>query len=591
MTVDMWITVGVIVLALVLFVTERLSVDVIGIGILVLLVVLGVISPEQGVMGFANSATLTVAAMFVLSDALLKTGIISRIAPWFGTLLRKGYKKSIFVLSTGVGGISAFINNTPVVATFIPIISNAAKSQRMSPARYLIPLSFGAILGGTCTLIGTSTNLLVNGIAKDEGLEGFSMFDLAPLGLIFFLIGVVYLMFLGKKLIPERKMDQKARDEKISDYLCEIIVTDELEEDERYLSDYFEKERVIQIRRGDETLKDPTPDFQLKEKDVLLVKGGMERINKILKSDTFDIRDRQSEKIFTKEGTSMIEIVILPNSPMVEKKLKELDFLRKYQARILAIRQRGKESFSGLDNIRLMPGDILLLQTNEEGYRLLNTNEEENQSSFLSMRAEWIPSINKKHLGLVLGTLLAVILLATFNITSIMIAAFAGIVFLNVTKVITMSDAYRAIDWQVIFLLAGALSMGAAMNESGLSALIGDFLTEYVGENLGPIGVISAIYLTTSILTEIISNNAAAALLAPVAISIASAMEVNAMPLLMAIAFAGSSSFITPVGYQTNTMVYSAGPYRYADFAKVGLPLKLLFWVVASLMIPVFYPL
>ncbi|WP_420576513.1 SLC13 family permease [Ekhidna sp.] len=591
MTIDMWITVGVILLALVLFVTERFSVDVIGIGILVLLVFSGVISPEQGVMGFANSATLTVAAMFVLSDALLKTGIISRIAPWFGDLLRKGYKKSVLILSTGVGGISAFVNNTPVVATFIPIVSNAAKSQKMSPARYLIPLSFGAILGGTCTLIGTSTNLLVSGIAKDEGLEGFFMFDLAPLGLVFFAVGIVYLMLFGKKLIPEREMNQKARDEKISDYLCEIIVTDALEDDERSLSDYFEKERVIEIQRGDESLKDPTPDFKLQENDVLLVEGSMDRINKILQSDKFDIHDEHTGKIFPQEGTSLIEIVILPNSPMAEKKLKQIDFLRKYQSRILAIRQRGRESFSDLDDIRLMPGDILLLQTNEEGYRLLNTNEENDRTSFLSMRAEWVPSVDKNKLVIVLGTLLAVILLATFNVTSIMIAAFAGIVFLNVTNVITMNDAYRAIDWQVIFLLAGALSMGAAMNESGLSSLIGEFLTEEVGKNLGPMAVISAIYLTTSILTEIISNNAAAALLAPVAISIAAAMDVNPTPLLMTIAFAGSSSFITPVGYQTNTMVYSAGPYKYADFAKVGLPLKLLFWAIASLLIPVFYPL
>ncbi len=591
MIYEIIITIVVTILALVLFATSRIGVDVIAVGIMVVLVITDVLSAEKAVKGFANTATLTVAAMFVLSDALIKTGVIGKIATLFSTILSKGYSTGVATLSAIVGVISAFINNTPVVATFIPVISKAARDSNKAPAKYLIPLSYGAIFGGTCTLIGTSTNLLVSGIAQDHGVQGFEMFTLAPLGIVFFVSGTLYMMFFGRKFIPNRMNDnENERAESINNFLCEIVIA-KVREDEKTIRGIFKDEEVLLLKTEEEKFEDPNLDTELHEGDILLIKGNLKVIQELLKNEEITIREYGYEKQFPEEQTELMEIVIPANSLLEGKSLNEIDFLKKYNAGVLAIRQRGKEKFIDLENVRLQSGDVILIETNQKGSELIGHQEDAQQAPFLSMSSQSIQHINRQKLAIVLTTLFTVILLASFDLVPIMIGALGGIVVLTITRVITMPEAYQAIDWKVIFLLAGTLSLGAAMSASGLTSMIGDFFKEEVGQAYHPVIVVAVLYAIASVLTEIISNNATAALLTPLIIELTADVDINLTPLLLTLAFACSSSFMTPVSYQTNTMVYSAGTYRYADFIKVGFPLKIIFWILASLLIPAFYTL
>ncbi len=595
---EAYVTIAVVVIAFVLFATEYFTVDHIALSIIGVLVVSGVLTPEEGVGGFANTATITVAAMFILSNCLIQTGIVEGIAPLMTRLMRAGYHTALLGIMSVVGSISAFINNTPVVATFIPIISNASQKTKTPSSKYLIPLSFGAILGGTCTLIGTSTNLLVSGIAADNGLKPFSMFLMAPLGLIFFIAGITYMLVVGKKLTPSNKEVRDLRNEaEIKNYTTEIRVTTErnAQDEELTIRNIFKKDGsevvVLQVFRENRIYKSPTKEFELRKDDILLVQGDMDKMKSILQNEALSLTEALSDKHFPEEETTLVEIVILPNSELSEKSLNSKEFFQKYNSKVLAIRQRGKQRFENLDRIFLRAGDILLLQTNEKGYQMLSNAMGSWQTPFLSMRETGLKKVQKGRLALVGATIALAIILATLDIIPIMVGALCAIAILLFFKVTTMSEAYKSIDWKVIILLAGALSLGEAMNKSGVSQQIADLLIHNIGSHFGPIAVISALYLTTSLLTEIMSNNAAAALLAPIAISIAATMGVDAVPFLLSIAFAGSASFMTPIGYQTNTMVYSAGNYKFRDFTRIGTPLNILLWIMATFLIPVFYPL
>ncbi|HAD96376.1 MAG TPA: SLC13 family permease, partial [Cryomorphaceae bacterium] len=518
---DAYVTIAVVVIAFVLFATEYFTVDHIAISIIAVLVISGVLTPEEGVDGFANMATITVAAMFILSNCLIQTGIVESIAPLMIRMMKAGYHFAVFGIMAIVGSISAFINNTPVVATFIPIISNASLKTKTPSSKYLIPLSFGAILGGTCTLIGTSTNLLVSGIAEENGLKPFSMFQMAPLGLIFFLAGIGYMVIVSRKLLPSNKEVRELRNEgQIKNYTTEIIVTKDKndKEEDLTISNIFRQDglevSVSQVLREDRIYKSPTREFLLKKDDILLVQGDMDKMKSILQNEALRLTEALSDKHFPEEETTLMEVVILPNSELSDKLLSSKEFFQKYNSKVLAIRQRGKQRFENLDRIYLRAGDVLLLQTNEKGYETLAEIMGSWQAPFLSMRESGLKKVQKGRLALVSGVIALAIALATFDIVPIMVGSICAIAVLLFFRVTTMAEAYKAIDWKVIILLAGALALGEAMNKSGVSKQIAELLINNIGSQFGPVAVISALYLTTSLLTEIMSNNAAAALLA-----------------------------------------------------------------------------
>lgn len=598
MSFEAYVTLGVVLVAFVLFAKEYFSIDHIAISIIVVLVITGVLTAEEGVKGFANPATITVAAMFVLSDALLRTGLLERLGPPFIKLLQKSYRGALLVMISTTGFLSGFINNTPVVASLIPVINNAGKKTSIPASKLLIPLSFGAMFGGCITLIGTSTNLLINGIAVKAGLDPIGMFDFAPLGLIFFAVGTVYLLLFSKALLPATSGQLDDTEIQVKNYLTELTVLPKPKDKETevlLLSNLFKQDglevEVLRVRRDTQTFEQPKQDFQLLENDHLIVKGEREKIRGLLKNEALYISENLGSRTFENEETRLVEIVVLPTSDLVNKKLDDIDFLDRFRAKVLAIRQRGTERLGELGKIRLKAGDMLYLQTSELGFKLLRRAEQHVPAPFVSLGSTEVPKVNKWKLSAVLLTIALVVCLAAMNIISIMVGALAGIAVLVFLGISRMEDAYQAIDWKVVILLAGALCLGEAMSKSGLSEMMANMLVTHVGKQMGAVAVVSVLYLSTSILTEVMSNNAAAALLAPIALSIAVSFGADPLPFLMAIAFASSASFMTPIGYQTNTMVYSAGNYAFKDFTKIGAPLNLIFWMLATVLIPLFYPL
>ncbi|MCP9234563.1 SLC13 family permease [Lewinella sp. JB7] len=583
-------------LAVILFVTEWLSVDLIAMLLVVALVVSGVISPQEGLAGFSNEATLTVAFMFVLSAALLKTGALQQVAGRMAARFRRQPKRALLFMIVVVALCSAFINNTPVVAVFIPVVNRIAATAKIKASKLLIPLSFASIFGGLCTLIGTSTNILVSGIALDHGGTGFSMFTLAPIGLVLLVVGATYLTYFGSRLLPDRDGDDSLAEKfALHDYLAEIVILDHPDlAGKRIMDSPLVRELdmdIIEVRREDQAFVLPPGDFRLVVGDTLKVRCDRKKILN-LKDWVRLVDNSGSVRVMgtglERDNSSLIEMVVTPDSEFIGKNLREVDFRRSYRAVPLAIRHREETMHEKLYNLPLTPGDVILAEVKSHYLHELQRIEQQQDSPFILLSSDAITDFNRGRFYFVSGLILSVIALATSGLLPISIAALLGVCVLVLGRTVTMSEAYESIDWKIIFLLAGALSLGRAMSNSGLDADIATLLTGSIYA-WGPFALVAGLYLATNLLTEMMSNNATAALLAPVALACAEQVGIDPMPLLVTVAIAASASFMTPVGYQTNAMVYSAGRYRFLDFTRVGAPLSLIFWLVTTLAVPFFF--
>lgn len=561
--------------------------------IIVALVATGVISTSEGLEGFSNGATLTVAFMFVLSAALLKTGALQMLAGRMAERFRTRPKQATLLLMLLVAVVSAFINNTPVVAVFIPIVGRIAATAKINPAKLLIPLSFASIMGGMCTLIGTSTNILVSGIAEEAGLPGFSVFTLAPVGVVILVLGVIYLTYLGDRLLPNREMEESLAEQfALHDYLAEILIPENSRlADTRIMDSAIVRELdmdIIEVRRGNDRFTLPPGDFRLAAEDTLKVRCDREKIKGL--KDWVRITDQSSGVRvmgtgLERDNSSLVEMVVTPNSEFVGKTLRQVDFRRSYRAVPLAIRHREATLHEQLYELPLMAGDVILAEVKTHYLKELHRIEQRQDSPFILLSSDPIHDFKRTRFYFVLSVVIAVVGLATANVVPISIAALMGVCVLVLGRTLNMSEAYEAIDWKIIFLLAGALSLGKAMGNSGLDVNIAGLLANSVS-HLGIYALVGTLYIITNLLTEVMSNNATAALLAPVAIAAGQQLGIDPMALLVTVSIAASASFMTPVGYQTNAMVYSAGRYKFLDFTRVGAPLNLICWAVTTVMVP-----
>ncbi|MFL0684858.1 TrkA family protein [Algoriphagus aquaeductus] len=583
---------GIIGLAVILFFTEKFSIDTVAIGVMVLFMLFGILDIKEGLAGFSNSATITVAAMFVISQAIFKTGILDQFSNYLGSQAEKSETKLILTLMLSTGLLSAIINDTAVVALLMPAVIQISQKNNIPASRLLMPLSFGSLMGGICTLLGTSTNILVSGIAEQSGLNPFGVFEMSKMGLVFLFAGILYMITLGKWLLPKREAKTGFSDTlDLGTYVIEITVSEEFEQ----LQEPIFKQKLfadgsikaLQILREDGRRTRVYPNTAILSGDTLRITCTQEQLKKIQKTKGIEIKAELdwSEETLTNEEEKIFEALVTPNSSLINKSIKTIKFRQIFDnVLVIGIRHRSGILENVLSKTSLTPGDVLLLRASEEAIQSINSSED-----LLLISSKKVTVLNKTQSVLTLATMSLVIGLAALGVFPITLTAVAGAVLMVAMKSISPEDAYKAIDWKVIFMLAGVLSMGAALEKTGGSELIGSSVVTFLGD-LGPRVVLSGIFALTFVLTNIMSNNAAAALLAPIAISIAGGLDVDTRPFLMAVTFGASLSFMTPMGYQTNTMIYNPGNYRFADYLKVGTPLNLLFWILATICIPIFFP-
>lgn len=592
MTFEIGLVFGIITLAMLLFFTEKFSIDTIAIGIMALFMFTGILDLEEGFAGFSNPATVTVAAMFVISSALFNTGILDNLGPLLAFQAKSSEHRMVIVLMLLSGTLSAFINDTAVVALLMPTVIQVAKKQNISPSKLLMPLSFGALMGGICTLLGTSTNILVSGIVERAGLPEFGVFEMSLAGLGFFLVGMIYMSTVGIWLIPRRKPGVNISEEiRLGNYLVEILIGKEYEQ----LNEQLLKQRIfktlgidaLQIIRSDGRKVKAYPNTSIQEGDLIRISCDKDSIQKLKKIKGIGFKGELEfihENIID-EDSNLYEALVTPSSSLINKALVAVNFRNLYdQITLIGIRHRTGMMEKLLRQTTLRAGDILLLRASEESIQQLMKSED-----LLLLAENKTHRINKLQSILTIMTLAAIVILSAFKIFPIALAAVGGAVILIVLRSITPTEAYKAIDWKVIFMLAGVLSMGAALEKTGGAAFLGSLVVDNLGQ-FGPQAVLAGVFGLTFMMTNIMSNNATAALLAPIAINIATSLEVDSRPLVMAVTFAASLSFMTPMGYQTNTMIYNPGNYKFKDYLIVGIPLNLIMWGVSIWLIPYFFP-
>lgn len=597
MTTAAIITICVIVLAIILFATEALPIDLVAISIMIILVLGGVITPEEGIEGFSNKATITVAFMFVLSAALLKTGALQVLAHRLSKIFRYKFNAGILMMMFMIAIISAFVNNTPVVAVFIPVVIQIAHASGQSPSKMLIPLSFASIFGGMCTLIGTSTNILVSGIAEKEGEEAISMFQMTPIAGVLLVVGVVYMSIFGIRLLPKSRRSKDLKSKfNVNNY---ITLVELLSNSDSIGKKIMDSELVtefnidiIEVRRNGNSFTLPPGDFELNKGDILKVRCDVEKLKSLKgKTKTLAVSPLKiGDSDLSGKNSALVEMVITSSSEIHGKTLKELDFRRRYRAIPLAIKHKEDIKHDDLYDVKLSAGDIILAEVKSHYVKELNKLEAGQNTPFVLLSENHITEFDKKKFGIVIGLISIMVVLASLGILDIMVGAISAVIILVLAKILNMQEIYKAINWKIIFLLVGALSLGLAINKTGLDLLIAEALVDQLAP-MGIIAVISGLYLVTSLLTEVMSNNASAALMTPIAIAVAHTSGLEVLPFLVTVMIAASATFMTPIGYQTNTMVYSAGNYRFKDFFKVGIMLNFIFWVISSFMIPWYFNL
>ncbi len=590
--IEGYVVFAVLVVALVAFATERVRIDFVALAVMVVLILFGIVSPQEGLSGFSNPATITIAAMFVLSAGLQRTEAPAIAGNYIIRMANQSEKRLILLLMLATGILSAFILNTAVVAVFIPIVLRISKEMDIPPSRLLMPMSFGAILGGTLTLIGTSTNLLVSSIAAQAGLQPFGFFDFAPLGMITLAAGVLYMFFIGRRLLPKRPVESDLLGKyEVREYLSEIVVRPDSPLVGKNLGSLDLAERyditVLDILRDGRTIQLPGSSRRIWANDVILVRGSLEQLLALQKAEKLEIMpisEMKEQALSMDDEIGLAEVVVAPASSILGFTIKELNFRQRYGVEAIGMLRRGMSLTGKFTHESIMSGDMLLVVGEKSNLTRLRNNPD-----FLLLLDVPMPAPHSSQAFGAIGIMAAVVFAAILG-APIVVSALAGALLMVATGILSLDDAYAALDKRVLVLLAGILSLEAAMVNSGLAQWMGDALLNFFGD-AQPWLLVGAFYLMSMLLTAAMSNQATAVVLAPLAISTAQTLAASPVPFLMAITFAASASFMTPVGYQTNTMIYNTGRYKFTDFTKVGLPLNLILFILSTLLIPIFWPL
>jgi len=592
----------VLAITLIFFASEILAVDVIAVLVLIYLVVpvpwrdLPLLPLEDALLGFGHPAVIGVGALFIVSEGLLRTGALGFLSNHLHEWSRGSNRLLTALMLLIVLVSSAFLNNTPVVAMFIPVALGACLRSGMNPSSILIPLSYAAILGGTCTLIGTSTNILVASIARESNPDiQLGMFEFTKLGFILAAIGFVYLLTVAPRLLPERQtitsLASLGGDRRHREYITEIEVRGGDLIGQRFGDTMLAipgKVRILQIIRGEEIIWPPLEDEKLQLGDALVISGSIE--------DLMEVQEEQgvaslSEIVSETEGSAsqresqLAELLVLPSSPYVGQLLGSVELRRRFGLNVIGLQRHGMHMRSKISEHPLRTGDVLLIQGTPEGLDRIRGEE-----GVVLMSGVDDVVVRKEKAPLAIFVLIAVIGLLATQMLPMATVALAGAVAMVVTGCISGTKIYEAVQWKILVLIAGTLALGKAMESSGTADWLALLVVD-LKPFLGAHGLVVVTLIVAALLTEMVSNAAVAAVLVPVALKIATEVQASPYPFVMAVAFGASLSFLTPIGYQTNTLVYGAGGYRFGDFARVGAPLVVIIWTVAGLLIPYFWPL
>ena len=612
MTVKAIVTLLILAAAMYGFVSEKLAPDVTALLALLSLLLTGVLTPYEAFSGFSHPATISVAAVLVLSAGVERTGALTYIARRVLTPLGNSELTLTIVIMVTIGSISAFINNTAAVAIFIPVVMEVCRRTAVSPSRVLMPMSHAATFGGMCTLIGTSTNLVAHEFALSYGLRGFSMFELGKVGVPMLVVGFAYMLFVGRRFLPRTQPGDVLTMQLGERYLSELIV----EPDSPWIgkavnAEHFERDfdvDLIGVLRDGQALPLGDSSLLFAPYDSLLVRGPLEHVLKLTAQNGLELHrpeifarkpeagdERQDSFEPTKTSAAderkeldarsqLAEVVVLTTSGLVGSTLKAARFAEQYDAVVLGLRRRG-EINERPSVTPLLAGDMLLVEGRRDALEALAETK-----GFLVVGTPSHPEQRPAKLMITITTLVAVVLVVSLGFLPIVTAATAGCAVLMITGCLRPAEAYRAIDLSLIFILAGSLALGTALNKTGITTVLADWLAG-VSATTGPYLVLAGFFVLAVAISELMSNSGTVALLGPITISAASEMGINPMSLLAAITFGSSAAFAMPIGYQTSLMIYGPGGYRFKDFIVMGIPLDLILALLALLLIPYFWPL
>ena len=588
-----WMVTAILIITLILLITEKLPVDLTAIGVMVALMTTGILSPGEAVAGFANPAVITVGAMFLISKSMIRTGAVGFIGETVIHLSRGRPKLAMLLSLLIVAFASGFINNTPVVVLFIPIIMSLSCEYDLSPSKLLIPISYASILAGTCTLIGTSTNIIVSDLSNMYGYGELAMFELTPLAVPIALLGIGFVYFAAPRLMPGHAAP-----------VCEI----EDSEHRRYLAEFIVPPGSPMIGRDpQEILAERSPFFEVFEiirksfiiypwrervrtepGDILLVKGSANEIINILRQRLVDLPHLEQDLNFIPgdKKSVILELIIPPQSALLGERLLETTLHGAHDTHIIAVKRRTVHyAEQKIRQLKIRIGDILLVQCHEDELEQLRRDPD-----FIVVEDVHHEIIHKKKAPVAGLIFAALIISASSGLADIMVCALAGAFLMILTGCLPLRDAYRAMQANVLILIVGTIALGTAMEKSGTAKL---YAQEFISllKSSGPVPILAGILVFTSLSTQLLSNNATAVLLMPIAVSAALELGVNPKPFIIAVCFGASACFATPVGYQTNLLVYGPGGYRFSDYLKLGIPLNLIVLIVGSIFIPLLWPL
>ena len=590
MTFQIALTLSIIGAAVVLFATEKLRVDVIALMVLLTLALTGLITPEQAFSGFSSPAVITVWAVYIVSGALFKTGVTDIIGEWIARLAGNSEPRLIAVIMLACGTMSAFMNNIGATAVMLPAVVGISRKSGVPLSRLLIPLSFASLMGGNMTQIGTPPNILASSILNERGLPSFSFFDFTPMGIIVFTTGILYMVFIGRHLLPARKNVEDHQVEILREYVTELRVLPESTLADKPLAqldlvDNYDI-NILGIIRERRKLNRIEGTTTIRREDTLIVSGDAQSLMGVVEKLGLEIEADAQFKLsdLGSDSVQIFEATLMPRSSISGKSLKQINFRDRYNLTVLAIWRHGEVLVKRLGDVRLQIGDSLLLKGQRQ-----RISDFRQSNPFIVLEPLQVERQRREKIPVMLGIMALVLILATFTGLHISTALVIGSLLSFLTGVHSMEEAYEAIEWRSVFLIAGMLPLGIAMETTGTAQYLANNIVNFAGA-FGTIAVLAGIYILAGLITEPMSNAAATVLMVPLGIDIALKLGANPQTFVLAIVIGASTSFLTPVGHQANVLVMGPGGYRFGDYTRVGWLLNVFILVVTMIFLPILWP-